>query len=57
MIENARYINERGEIEVIIDGVTMIVPPDPANRHYIMLEEWIAAGGDIKAYEAPDDGL
>jgi len=31
-------------ITVIIDGVTMSVPLDPANRHYAEIQRQVAAG-------------
>jgi hypothetical protein len=36
-IESAQYVQYMGEnssITAVIDGVTMSVPLDPANRHY-----------------------
>ena len=49
-IESAKYLSqvidyekntkENSMIEVVIDGETMFVPLDPANRHYIAIQEW-----------------
>ena len=52
-IESARYytlINEEGNqgVEAVIDGVTMFVPIDPANRHYAAILEWVAEGNTIQ---------
>ena len=30
-----------------IDGQEMIVPNDPANRHYQAIQTWIADGGTV----------
>jgi hypothetical protein len=46
-IESARYIAEEENnigITATIDGVTMSVPLDPANRHYAELMRQIEAG-------------
>lgn len=40
-ITSARYIrfgNENSGITAVIDGVTMGVPVDPANRHYAAIK-------------------
>lgn len=44
---------EDGRIEIILDGVSMLVPDDMGNRHRQMVAEWEAAGGVIAAYEPP----
>jgi hypothetical protein len=35
-------------IKAVIDGVMMFVPLDPANRHYIAIQEWVAEGNTIE---------
>ena len=48
-IESAQYIaditsGENSVITAVIDGVTMSVPLDPANRHYAEIVKQIEAG-------------
>ena len=45
----AKYIadvttNENTAIKATIDGITMSVPLDPANRHYAEIQHQVAAG-------------
>ena len=43
----AQYANYKGEassITAVIDGVTMSVPLDPANRHYAEIMRQVEAG-------------
>ena len=52
-ITSAQYVNklettEKGHIEAIINGQKMSVPLDPDNRHYIAIQEWVAAGNKIE---------
>lgn len=35
-------------IVAIIDGETLTVPLDPANRHYAAILEWVAEGNTIQ---------
>ena len=35
-------------IKAVIDGATMFVPLDPANRHYQAIQEWVAEGNTIE---------
>jgi hypothetical protein len=35
-------------IKATIDGITMSVPLDPANRHYQAILEWVAEGNTIQ---------
>jgi hypothetical protein len=37
-----------GSIKAIIDGQEMSVPIDPANRHFIAIQEWVAEGNTIE---------
>ena len=39
---------ENSCINAVIDGVTMSVPIDPANRHYQAILEWVADGNTIE---------
>jgi hypothetical protein len=46
-IASAKYVAIDGtnvSITVVIDGVTMSVPLDPANRHYDEIMRQVAAG-------------
>ena len=48
-IESAQYIkdditNENSSITATIDGITMSVPLDPANRHYAEIMRQVDAG-------------
>ena len=55
-ITSAKYIRtsestENDSISVIIDGKSMSVPIDPANRHYQAIQEWVAEGNTIQEAE------
>ena len=39
---------ENSCINAVIDGDTMSVPLDPANRHYQAILEWVAEGNTIE---------
>ena len=46
-ITSAQYVAWEGvndSINATIDGITMSVPLDPANRHYAAILEWVAEG-------------
>ena len=45
-----RNINDTANenIKAVIDGKTMYVPLDPANRHYQAIQEWVAEGNTIQ---------
>jgi hypothetical protein len=46
-IESAKYVTEDGvnaTIQAVIDGITMSVPLDPANRHYAEILRQVEAG-------------
>ena len=52
-ITSAKYIDAENtgvnqSIKVIIDGQTMFVSLDPANRHYQAIQEWVAEGNTIE---------
>jgi len=38
-------------IKSVIDGEELNVPLDPANRHYIAIQEWVAEGNTIEEAE------
>jgi hypothetical protein len=47
IIENAKYYASDGQnvsVNATIDGVTMSVPLDPANRHYAEIVRQVEAG-------------
>jgi hypothetical protein len=51
-IESAVYsvddvTGNNSSIQATIDGTQMSVPLDPANRHYKLIQEWIAEGNTI----------
>tara|TARA_R100001440_G_scaffold73476_1_gene98104 strand:+ start:1438 stop:1608 length:171 start_codon:yes stop_codon:yes gene_type:complete len=53
MIESVKKNNHliTGEFEsyiIVEDGITKYVPIDSDNRHYKMIQEWIAAGNTIE---------
>ena len=39
--------NQAG-VKATIDGTEMLVPLDPANRHYAAILEWVAEGNTIQ---------
>jgi len=47
-IENAEYYaddhNQNVAVNAVIDGITMSVPLDPANRHYAEILRQVEAG-------------
>ena len=46
-ITSAQYLAEKGlnnSVVAIIDGITMSVPLDPANRHYAEIMRQVEAG-------------
>jgi hypothetical protein len=49
-ITSAQYVlneianNDQSSINAVIDGVTMSVPLDPANRHYAEIMRQVEAG-------------
>tara|TARA_Y100000310_G_C20473002_1_gene711013 strand:+ start:617 stop:790 length:174 start_codon:yes stop_codon:yes gene_type:complete len=57
MITSAKYqknlndssVNEA--IVIVIDGETMTVPITEDNRHYQMIQEWVAEGNTIEEGE------
>lgn len=51
-ITSAQYEQDKNgnnhQIDAVIDGVSMSVPLDPANRHYAAILEWVADGNTIQ---------
>ena len=52
-IESAKYCNnvytgEKCAINIVVDGKSMSVPLEPANRHYQAIQEWVAEGNKIE---------
>ena len=52
-VTSAKYIKSSYEdnndhIDAVIDGETVSVPLDPANRHYAAILEWVAEGNTIQ---------
>ena len=50
-IQSAQYYNdpqtnEKDHIILVVDGVNMSVPLDPANRHYAAILEWAEEDGN-----------
>ena len=35
-------------VTIVVDGETMSVAMDPANRHYQAIQEWVAEGNTIE---------
>ena len=51
-ITSAKYTTdnmtgENGSINIVIEGKTISVPLEPANRHYQAIQEWVAEGNTI----------
>tara|TARA_R110000850_G_scaffold160330_1_gene284616 strand:+ start:74 stop:265 length:192 start_codon:yes stop_codon:yes gene_type:complete len=53
IINSARYSNGypimNNTIDATIDNQKLVVPLDPANRHYQAILEWVADGNTITA--------
>lgn len=51
-ITSAQYVagldGNNSSIKAVIDGETLYVPLDPANRHYAGILDWVAEGNTIK---------
>ena len=53
IVTSAQYLTDSltgatdKDIEAVIDGETLTVPVDPANRHYAAILEWVAEGNTI----------
>ena len=53
MIESVTYQKDpfdssiNGALLMVEDGVPSSVPIDPANRHYLEIQEWVADGNTI----------
>ena len=49
-ITSAQYFSFGGEnvcIKANIDGVVMDIPINPANRHWVAIQAWVAEGNTI----------
>ena len=49
-IQSAQYNEDLDDrnVKAVIDGETVFVPLDPANRHYAAILEWVAEGNTIQ---------
>ena len=52
-ITSAQYVkdirtDENVSVSAVIDGETLSVPLDTANRHYAAILEWVAEGNTIQ---------
>jgi len=51
-ITNAQYYNDNDGnhygVKATIDGTELLIPLDPANRHYAAILEWVAEGNTIQ---------
>ena len=51
-ITSAKYVQGLSKtninVKATIDDKEMFVPIDPANRHYIAIQEWVAEGNTIE---------
>ena len=53
-ITSAQYTQSQDTndgIEAVMDGVTVYLPMDTANRHYAAILEWVAEGNTIQDAE------
>jgi hypothetical protein len=54
-ITQAQYVSHEDgindSINATIDGKSLSVPLDPANRHYQAIQEWVAEGNTIEEAE------
>ena len=53
IITNGQYVidlisGDNISIKATIDGETLFVPIDSANRHYQAIQEWVAEGNTIE---------
>lgn len=51
IIESAKYIDDDNNnhlcVETVIDGTKHWIPIEEGNRHYVLLQEWVADGNTI----------
>jgi len=54
-IKSAQYVQDvdgnNYAINIVVGDKTICVPPDPANRHYAEILEWVAEGNTIEEAE------
>ena len=48
IVNDALQNGDNISIKATIDGTEMVVPLDPANRHYQAILEWVADGNTIQ---------
>jgi hypothetical protein len=48
IVNDALQNGDNISIKATIDGIEMVVPLDPANRHYAAILEWVADGNTIQ---------
>lgn len=54
MIDAAQFSDEaHTTIRAVMDGVTVLVPADPGNRHYQEIQAWVEQGNEITPYTPP----
>jgi len=50
-ITSAQYVEDENgnnvQVDAVMDGETLLVPMDTANRHYAAILEWVAEGNTI----------
>ena len=47
-VQYQAFEGENQSIRAVIDGKSIVVPLDPANRHYAAILEWVAEGNTIQ---------
>jgi hypothetical protein len=51
IVENVAYANiNHSTIKASMDGIAMLIPTDPENRHFQAIERFVAAGGIIAPF-------
>ena len=50
-ITSVKYFEGDTVVEAVIDGITMCIPINTDNRHYLALLEWVADGNTITPAE------
>ena len=50
-ITSAQYVEDENgnnvQVDAVMDGETLLVPMDTANRHYQAILDWVAEGNTI----------
>ena len=51
-ITSAQYVEDENgnnvQVDAVMDGETLLVPMDTANRHYQAILDWVADGNTIQ---------